>query len=183
MTHTKGVGLLLAASLAIGSVALTATATGHGSGPATAAKKKCKKAKKGASSAKKKCKKVTPPTGTWPTTPGTTPAVSPVPPTLAISPTSHDYGSHATLVGTSFSFTVSNIGDSATGLPASSIKNSSGGYSITGTNTCTAPIAAHATCTVAVQFKPGTTGVKTADLNVTASPGGTAIAHLTGTGT
>src|SRR5262249_47775748 len=80
MTHARGVGLLVAAPLAIGSVALTATATGHGSGPATAGKK-CKKSR-AAASRRRKCKKSTSPPPTPPSPPATpsTPA-GPVPPT------------------------------------------------------------------------------------------------------
>src|SRR6185503_8676747 len=45
-----------------------------------------------------------------------------------------------------------------------------------------APLAAHASCTVAVSFAPVTTGTSTGELTASASTGGQATAQLSGAG-
>ncbi len=51
------------------------------------------------------------------------------------------------------------------------------------TNKCGKSLAAHATCTIKVTFKPTTKGAKSATLNVNGGGGGLRVVTLTGTGT
>jgi hypothetical protein len=101
-------------------------------------------------------------------------------PAASLSPTSLTFASQA--LGTSSSaqnVTLSNPGGAA--LTISSIKVS-GDFSQT--NTCGSSVAAGASCSIAVTFKPAGTGLRTGTLTITdnASPR-TQTASLTGTGT
>ena len=147
--------------------------------PSAEAAKKCKK--KG----KKKCKK----RGSPAPLPIATP--TPAPAQLAISPTSRNFGGVPFPgPGASQVFTVANNGGQASGTPAVTLQDNSqlvggGGpappsFAI-GNNTCTAPIPAPGTCTVTVGFFPSMAGINgQATLTVSAIPGGTVTATLTG---
>jgi hypothetical protein len=102
---------------------------------------------------------------------------------LSVSPTSNDFGTiDVGMMSAATTFTVRNDGDDTSGVPSASLGGTdSGQYTVTA-NTCTAALAAGATCTVSVAFAPTSYNVKNATLAVTASPGGTAIAALRGTG-
>jgi hypothetical protein len=80
------------------------------------------------------------------------------------------------------SFAIKNVGTTATGTLAASLTGASAADFRLGTNTCTATLAAGATCNVQVKFVPATSGNKTANLQVTGAPGGTITAALTGVG-
>lgn len=106
---------------------------------------------------------------------------------LSIAPTANDFGSQ-TLDTTSASatFTVTNDGGSATGLLSSVL---SGGDAadfqfVAGGNGCQGvSLPAAGTCTVAVTFRPGTAGARSANVTVTdASTADIAVAALTGIG-
>ncbi len=104
---------------------------------------------------------------------------APAKPVVAISPSSHNFGSQA--VGTASSpeaFDLTNTGGAA--LTISSI-TASGDFSQT--NTCGSSVAAGAFCTISVTFKPTGSGQRTGTVTVTdnASPT-TQTASLTGTG-
>jgi hypothetical protein len=85
-------------------------------------------------------------------------------------------------VSASRSFTVTNGGEAPTGP----ITVSSGGANPTDfsldSNTCGPALGAGLTCTIVVIFRPAAAGARSATLNVTAMPGGTQTATLSGTG-
>lgn len=80
-----------------------------------------------------------------------------------------------------FAFTVTNSGGATSGTPTVTITGTNAA-DFSQTNTCTAGLAAAGTCTVTVTFTPSINGAETASLGVTASPGGSGSASLTGTG-
>lgn len=91
----------------------------------------------------------------------------------------------ATMTSAPHTFTVTNTGTQPTGLIASAL----GGTDptqfsiVTATDTCTGqaiPVAG--TCSISVVFAPTTAGAKSASLTLTATPGGTATATVSGTG-
>jgi hypothetical protein len=104
---------------------------------------------------------------------------------LSISPTAHNFGAvNVSKHSIPYTFTITNIGVSPsgtifigiTGTDASQFAYYSGG-------TCQgATLAPLATCTIDANFSPTSTGAKTASLSVSASPGGSASASITGTG-
>ena len=106
-------------------------------------------------------------------------------PVISLSPASQDYG--AVVVGhlsAPQGFVVRNAGSA----PLAPLSSSN--FSFTGANpadfivnsTCPSPIAPGASCTVDVAFAPQAAGKRTATFTVTASPGGTATAAVSGTG-
>ncbi len=102
---------------------------------------------------------------------------------LSISPPSAGFGS--LLIGNvsaSTSFTVTNSGGAATGVPVVSITGTDASQFEIVTNGCTAAIPGGGTCSISARFHPSVTGAKSAGLTVTASPGGAASAGLSGTG-
>jgi hypothetical protein len=102
---------------------------------------------------------------------------------LTVAPTTEDFG--AVVLGaasTDVTFTVTNAGGVASGVPAVTLTGPDMGEFVIGTNNCTAAIAGAGMCTVLVHFAPSTGGTKNAALNVTAAPGGTVNVPLTGNG-
>ncbi|MCC6997727.1 MAG: choice-of-anchor D domain-containing protein, partial [Deltaproteobacteria bacterium] len=102
---------------------------------------------------------------------------------LSISPTSQNFGSvlQGTTTATPQNFTVTNTGGSATGTLTATILPAGAEFRIV-TNTCTATLPAAGTCMVSVRFEPTSAGAKTATLQVSGTPGGTAPASLDGVG-
>jgi hypothetical protein len=103
-----------------------------------------------------------------------------------ISPTSQAFGSVA--VGSQSpgtTFTVTNVGQTSTGPMIVSVGGANGGdfpMSVAA-STCTgSTLAVGATCTVTVAFHPSATGPRNGSLSVSANPGGTNSATLSGTG-
>ena len=88
----------------------------------------------------------------------------------------------ATTVGQSSTKTlnVANPSDHDTGAVTLGITGSD--YAILNTSTCASGIPAHDSCTVQVSFSPSATGVRTATLQASASPGSSHSVTLTGTG-
>jgi len=91
----------------------------------------------------------------------------------------------ATMTSTPHTFVVTNTGTQPSGPIASTL----GGTDptqfsiVTATDTCTGvAVAAGATCNISVVFAPTTAGAKSASLTLTATPGGTATATVSGTG-
>jgi len=104
---------------------------------------------------------------------------------LSISPASQDFG--GVLQGTSsaapFTFTVTNTGGAPSGTLTTRILPLAGTEFTVVSDTClNMVLAAGGTCAVIVRFSPGSAGPKTATLEVSGNPGGTAPASLTGTG-
>ena len=197
LTGNRVVVLLTALLVAVGLTGLTTTAMAGAGDPGTPLAKKKKK--------KKKC-----PRGTHKvvikkhgkkkrkcvqnkTTPVPTPAAA----ALTISsasftfPTTTHHGFPCANIPsqcTTQPFTVSNIGRSPSGVPASSITEvtNPGGpgqpaaFAI-GANTCTAPLPPAGTCTVTVQFAPNDNqNGYVSVLHVAATPGGDAQAQMSG---
>jgi hypothetical protein len=99
---------------------------------------------------------------------------------LAVTPSTQNYGSHVLSSTTDASFTVKNTGDVSSGAPSVTLTGSTD-YTIF-SNNCTTPLAASATCTVVVRFKPSTAALISGNLSVSATPGGTVMVPLSGTG-
>ncbi len=109
-------------------------------------------------------------------------APPPDPAQLQLSPLTRDFG---TLVvgntSTAMAFTVTNTGGDDSGAISAQIMGSGATNFSIETNGCTT-LAANATCTVSVSFTPGSPGAKSANLVVSASPGGSVSAAIDGTG-
>jgi hypothetical protein len=100
---------------------------------------------------------------------------------LTISPTSWNFGSVVVNGGSSVqSFNVTNDGTASSGPIISSISGAAD-FAVTG-GTCGAALPEGNSCQIEVTFDPASGGNKNAKLNVSASPGGTLAASLTGTG-
>jgi len=103
---------------------------------------------------------------------------------LAIDPATHDFG--GVLVGANsdpYTLTITNDGDETTGtLGITVVSGFPDTFVITDQNCVSQTLAGGASCTVTLQFEPDTSGVKSATLQVYASPGGTVSATLSGTG-
>jgi hypothetical protein len=110
-------------------------------------------------------------------------------PVLSVVPTSFDYGEIETGTGTDpVTFTVANNGPADSGALDVTIEQSDPrqfnfGKRIPGVDdTCSgATLASGETCTVGIEFAPTSDGSHQATLLVTADPGGTASAALSGT--
>jgi hypothetical protein len=102
------------------------------------------------------------------------------PAALAMTPSAANFG--AVVVNTTsapVSFVVTNTGGLASGVP--SVVSSNARFTVA-MNTCTAALAGGATCGFQVRFSPNALGPATGTLTVSASPGGTLLASLSGTG-
>ncbi|MBN8615256.1 MAG: choice-of-anchor D domain-containing protein, partial [Deltaproteobacteria bacterium] len=102
---------------------------------------------------------------------------------LSVTPTASDFGSVPTgATSASVEFTVTNTGTAASGVPAISLTGVQSTQWSIFSNGCTASLAGGASCSVFLRFSPTTTGLKTAVLNVSGTPGGSDTADLSGTG-
>lgn len=106
---------------------------------------------------------------------------TPAPPSLVFDAMTKDAGSSPMGVRRDISFTVTNPGASATGVPMFSIAGTNASDFTVATNSCAA-IPAMGGCSVTIAFTPSAVGARTATLTVAASPGGTSMATITGTG-
>jgi hypothetical protein len=79
-------------------------------------------------------------------------------------------------------FTVTNASTTTSGPLSVSLSGSNASEFVLTDPCSNAPLAANATCTLSVVMKPTTAGSKTASLAVSATPGGTATASLSGRG-
>ncbi len=103
---------------------------------------------------------------------------------LQVTPPMQDFGS-VTMGGNSGTqtFTITNTGGQASGAITSGLMGTDAAqFVITADGCMTQALAPNATCQITVRFSPSTAGAKSASLNVTASPGGSAIAQLSGMG-
>lgn len=102
------------------------------------------------------------------------------PAVLSASPTGYDFGSiEAGVASAPTTITITNTGDIATG-PL--MLTNSAPTEVTATNGCTAALAAGASCTLMVTFKPSTGELRGASLAVSGSPGGTVTISLSAQG-
>ena len=102
---------------------------------------------------------------------------------VTVSDPSYSFG--AATVGTTVSktFTITNTGGVPTGTLATTLDSGVPGQFGTTADTCAGhTLAGAASCSVTVAFHPTTAGAKTATLTVSATPGGSAVASLSGTG-
>jgi hypothetical protein len=104
---------------------------------------------------------------------------------LSIAPNQRNFGS-VTLgsVGTALGFTLTNTGDIATGTLGEEIGGTDGAqFVVTASGCAGAVLAPDASCTIDVEFQPSgiVAGAREAELVVTADPGNTATATLSGT--
>ncbi len=108
------------------------------------------------------------------------------PATLSVTPNAHDFGQAVTgTTSSAVTFTVTNTGDQGTGVLSAALGGTSPNQFaiVAGSDTCTnASLLAGAACTVEVEFAPTGTGSISATLTVSGSPGGSAVATLSGTG-
>jgi len=105
------------------------------------------------------------------------------PASLSVTPATFDYGQVP--VGTTSgdqTFTVTNTGQATSGTIAVSLGGANAAAFTIDSTTCGAALPGGGTCTIAVQFEPGSAATLTASLSATASPGGTATAALQGEG-
>ena len=100
---------------------------------------------------------------------------------LSISPLTSDFGSVTVGMASSASFTVSNTGGITSGSISAQIMGAAASNFSIETNSCTT-LAPNATCTIAVSFAPASPGGKTANLSVSATPGGSVSSSINGTG-
>jgi hypothetical protein len=102
--------------------------------------------------------------------------------TLSIAPSPHAFGT-VTIGGASAPqvFTVTNTGGSSSGVPTTpNVAGADGSsFTITG-HTCAAALQPMGTCTVTAVFAPTSAGTKSGSLEISASPGGSAAATLSG---
>ena len=101
---------------------------------------------------------------------------------LVLSPSSTDFNSVVTGSSVTATFTVTNSGGVASGVPGVAITGTDTSQFSVMSNNCSAALGAGGSCSIVVRFAPTTTGAKSASLAVNASPGGVAVAQLVGTG-
>ena len=106
------------------------------------------------------------------------------PANLTISPTSHDFGTQATgTTSASQTFTVINSGGVPSGTISTSLNGTDAGQFAKPADNCDGQVlAAGASCTLDAAFAPSSVGAKSAGIEASASPGGTASASLSGSG-
>ncbi len=103
---------------------------------------------------------------------------------LTISPSPHGFGTHATGSDSpAQTFTVTNTGESPSGALATSLAGAEPAQFTKSADSCAGQtLAGGASCTLDGAFAPTSAGAKSAGLDATATPGGTATATLNGTG-
>jgi hypothetical protein len=103
---------------------------------------------------------------------------------LVITPSVASFGTVAVAMSSApIEFTVTNLGSTTSGSLAIALGGPNPADFIIVTNGCFAALAPGASCTLSIAFAPTTTGARNADIRVQGSPGGTATASISGTGT
>ena len=149
----------LAACLIAAASPLSGSAASHS--PRAGVAKKCKKRKH--RHKKRRCKRP-----------------APAPAMISISPASQDFGVIA-VGGTTRTLAVSNAGGASSGVPAPTISGPDAGSFSIAASTCTTALLPAGSCRIDVHLdfvEP--LGVHSGTLSVTASPGGTVSAPMTG---
>jgi hypothetical protein len=158
--------VMLLALLVFGSLALSAESATHH--PVAGASKKCKKHR----GKKRRCKRQ----------PATPPVIPPAasPASISISPTAQDFGT-LSLGKVTRAFMIANAGGSPSGVPVPAITGTNAASFSVGASTCSAPLPPGASCEIDVDLAGGApAGLRSATLTVTAVPGGTVSATMTG---
>ena len=96
---------------------------------------------------------------------------------LSIVPGSYDF---ETNIGALITFTITNNGAVDTGIPQVAVQGGDAGDFSIESSSCTVPLGPGGACNVEVKFVPTSAGTKSSSLEVSASPGGTVVAPLTG---
>jgi hypothetical protein len=159
---SRAVSIAVIACVAVGSIAAL-NAGAASSQSVASASKKCSKKKKHHGK-KRRCKRK---------------AVL-TPASIAISPTSQDFGIVQLPQGPTRSFVITNTGGSLSGLPVPSISGPNPENFEVVANGCAGPLGPGLTCQIDVDLLPQGRGPVSATLSVTAVPGGVASATMTG---
>ncbi|MCC6996336.1 MAG: choice-of-anchor D domain-containing protein, partial [Deltaproteobacteria bacterium] len=103
---------------------------------------------------------------------------------LVIDRTSHDFGDALLSTASSpVSFSIENDGGQPSGALALTLGGAdASSFNLSGAACQGLTLAAGASCAVTISFAPGSAGIRTASLTVTADPGGTVVSSLTGRG-
>lgn len=102
---------------------------------------------------------------------------------LTANPTGIDFGSVATAASSgSVAVTITNGGDVASGIPTAVIGGTNFSQFGIVSNGCTAALAPAGTCTINLRYSPTALGAHSGNLTVSASPGGSTVILLAGTG-
>jgi probable HAF family extracellular repeat protein len=102
---------------------------------------------------------------------------------LTLAPRSLAFGNQPlNTVSAAKPVTVTNTGAKAAAITSVALTGAAAGQ-FTQTNNCGKSLAGHATCTIALTFKPTSQGAKTATLSVNGGGGGLRVVNLSGTGT
>lgn len=102
---------------------------------------------------------------------------------FVISPSQNDFGSVTVgQMSALVTFTIMNGGGASTGGLTTTITGVDFASFMIASNSCAAPLAPGASCTIMVRFAPTSPGARTATLAVSATPGGTLSALLRGSG-
>ena len=104
------------------------------------------------------------------------------PPSLLVSPGTQNFGDVITGNSSTQVFTLTNAGGVASGVPSASLGGADMAMFSVSSNTCTTGLAPAASCMIGVRFQPSSTGAKVGTLNISATPGGSALAMLSGNG-
>jgi hypothetical protein len=99
------------------------------------------------------------------------------PAVISISPASQDFGVPQ-IGGETRTFTVTNVGGSLSGLPVPMLTQSGSDFSVAA-NGCTSLLSAGGSCPIDVHVGTSGAGQVSANLTVSALPGGTASASMT----
>jgi hypothetical protein len=99
---------------------------------------------------------------------------------LVITPVRQFFTALAAMTSGPMTFTVANIGEISTGAVVVTFGGAAPELFTTASNGCVGPLPAAGRCKIEVVFKPRDAGDRNATLTVSAYPGGTALAELTG---
>jgi len=102
---------------------------------------------------------------------------------LKLTPALKDFGSVATGDSALFDFTVTNSGTIGSGAITANVSGSQAAEFVVQPGGCSGnTLAPSATCTLSIKFSPTAAGSRVGSLTVSATPGGGAVASLSGTG-
>lgn len=102
--------------------------------------------------------------------------------TLEVSPSPFNFADVVTAGSAAQTFTVINTGGTASGpLSLTAMGVNASEFAVSG-STCTGTLAPGARCTFVVTLSPSSAGPKSASVTISATPGGSAVATLTGKG-
>ena len=105
---------------------------------------------------------------------------APAPAALAINFQSKDYGTVVTGQFADVTFQISNSGGQPSSIPIVTLSGTDAAQYVIQSNGCAAALPVGQSCSVTVRFSPTSAGTKNADLDVTASTGGSVAATLQG---